>query len=127
LLCGETRPDVVALSSGFMTYSSDAHPEYARVRREIEECTQTFLLLPSLDCELCVAETVRRQVARPFGRSPAREEAVIRARFEIYQALPTGRVETMRPTAEIVNEILAALSPVNQSPSPASRGDIRLL
>lgn len=78
LFCGDTSPDVVALSSGFMTYSSDAHPEYARVRREIEECTQTFLLLPSLDRELCVAETVRRQVARPFGRSPEREEAVIR-------------------------------------------------
>ena len=67
LFRGETRPDVVALSSGFMTYSSDAHPEYARVRREIEEFTHTFVLLPSLDRELCVAEIVRRQVARPFG------------------------------------------------------------
>jgi shikimate kinase len=127
LFSGETRPDVVALSSGFMTYSSDAHPEYARVRREIEECTQTFLLLPSLDRELCVTETVRRQVARSFGRSPEREEAVIRARFEIYQALPTRKVETMRPAAAIVNEILAALSNANQSQSPASRGDIRIL
>ena len=102
-------------------------PEYARVRREIGECTQTFVLLPSLDRELCVAETVRRQVARPFGRSPDREEAVIRARFGIYQALPTRKVETMRPAAAIVNEILAALSPVNQSPSLASRGGIRVL
>ena len=105
----EPCPDVVALSSGFMTYSWDAHPEYARVRREIRECPQTFVLLPSLDREVCVAETVRRQVARPFGRSPAREEAVIRARFGIYHALPTRKVETMRPAAAIVNEILAAL------------------
>jgi shikimate kinase len=127
LFRGETRLDVVALSSGFMTYSSDAHLEYARVRREIEESTQTFLLLPSLERELCVAETVRRQVARPFRRSPEREEAVIRARFEIYQALPTRRVETMRPDAEIVNEILAALSPANPSPWPRSRGNVRLL
>jgi shikimate kinase len=127
LFRGETRPDVVALSSGFMTYSCEAHPEYARVRREIGECAQTFVLLPSLDRELCVAETVRRQVARPFGRSPEREEAVIRARFGIYQALPTRKVETMRPAAAIVNEILAALSPANQSPSPAPRGDIRVL
>ena len=118
LFRGETRSDVVALSSGFMTYSSDAHPEYARVRREIEECTQTFLLLPSLDRELCVAETVRRQVARPFGRSPEREEAVIRTRFEIYMALPIRKVETMRPPAAIVDEILAALSPVNHSAVP---------
>jgi shikimate kinase len=127
LFSGETRPDVVALSSGFMTYSSETHLEYARVRREIGKCSQTFVLLPSLDRELCVAETVRRQVARPFGRSPEREEAVIRARFGIYQALPIRKVETMRPAAAIVNEILAALSPANQSPSPASRGDIRLL
>ena len=36
LFRGETRPAVVvALSSGFMTYSCDAHLEYARVRREI--------------------------------------------------------------------------------------------
>jgi len=112
---GGTRPDVVALSSGFMTYANDTHPEYGRVRREIEECAQTFVLLPSLDRELCVAETVRRQVARPFGRSPEREEAVIRARFEIYRALPMRRVETMRPAAAIVDEILAALSPANHS------------
>ena len=110
-----------------MTYSGDAHPEYARVRREIGECTQTFVLLPSLNLECCVAETVRRQVARPFGRSPEREEAVIRARFGIYQALPIRKVETMRPAAAILNEILAALSTTNQIPSPVSRGDIRLL
>ena len=103
----------MALSSGFMTYANDTHPEYGRVRREIEECAQTFVLLPSLDRELCVAETVRRQVARPFGRSPEREEAVIRARFEIYRALPMRKVETMRPTAASVDEILAALSPAN--------------
>jgi hypothetical protein len=84
--------------------------------RELEECSQTFVLLPSVDRELCVAETVRRQVARAFGRSPEKEEAVIRARFEIYKALPMQKVETMRPTAAIVDEILAALSAANLSP-----------
>ena len=83
--------------------------------RELEECSQTFVLLPSVDRELCVAETVRRQVARAFGRSPEKEEAVIRARFEIYKALPMQKVETMRPTAAIVDEILAALSPENHA------------
>jgi shikimate kinase len=58
---------------------------------------------------LCVAETVRRQVARPFGRSLEREEAVIRARFEIYKALPIRMVETARTAAVIVEEILSAL------------------
>jgi shikimate kinase len=103
---GGIRHDVVALSSGFMTYARGTHVEYERVRRELEESDQTFVLLPSLDRELCVAETVRRQIARPFGKSPEREEAVIRTRFEIYMALPVRKVETMRPAAAIVDEIL---------------------
>ena len=113
---GGIRPGVVALSSGFMTYGRDAHPEYGRIRRELEGCARTFVLLPSLNRELCVAETVRRQVARPFGRSPEKEEAVIRARFEIYTGLPMRKVETLRPTAVIVDEILAALSPATHGP-----------
>src|SRR5207253_2276547 len=104
-------------SSGFMTYASDTHPAYGCVRRELEECARTFVLLPSLDRELCIAETVRRQVARPFGRSPEREEAVIRARFEVYMALSTRKIETMRSTAAIVDEIVAALSPANHKNS----------
>jgi shikimate kinase len=107
---GGIRHDVVALSSGFMTYARETHREYERVRRELAECSHTFVLLPSLDRELCVAETVRRQVARPFGRSPEREEAVIRERFEIYMALPLRKVVTMRPTAAIVDEILGLSS-----------------
>jgi hypothetical protein len=106
---------VVALSSGFMTYGHGVHPEYRRGRRELEQCAQTFVLLPSLDRERCVAETVRRQIARPFGRSPEREEFVTRARFEIYMALSTRKVETMRPTAAVAGVILAALSPENHT------------
>jgi hypothetical protein len=34
LFRGGIRPDVVALSSGFMTYASDTHREYGRIRRE---------------------------------------------------------------------------------------------
>jgi hypothetical protein len=36
---------------------------------------------PSINCDLCVAEIVRRQLTRPFAGSPAKEEAVIRERF----------------------------------------------
>jgi shikimate kinase len=104
------RPGVVALSSGFMTYAPDIHPEYPRVRRELERHPHTFVLLPSLDRDACVAETVRRQIARPFGRSSAKEEAVIRARFEIYMAVPVRKIETMRPVAAAVEEIVAALA-----------------
>ena len=106
----ETRPGVVALSSGFMTYAHDVHPEYSRVRRELEQHPNTFVLLPSLDRDVCMAETVRRQIARPFGRSSVKEEAVIRARFEIYMAMPMRKIETMRPVAAAVNEIVAALA-----------------
>ena len=36
---------------------------------------------------------------------------MVRTRFEIYMALPMRKVETMRPPAAIVDEILAALMP----------------
>lgn len=110
LFRGKSRPGVVALSSGFMTYGHDIHPEYSRVRRELEQHPNTFVLMPSFDCDICVAETVRRQIARPFGRSSVEEEAVIRARFEIYMALPMRKIETMRPVSEAVDEIVAALA-----------------
>ena len=110
LFRGENRRRVVALSSGFMTYKRDTHPEYSRLCRELEQSPNTFVLLPSIDLDLCVAEIVRRQIARPFGRSSAREEAVIRARFEIYMAMPVRKIETMRPAAAAVAEIVAALS-----------------
>jgi shikimate kinase len=122
---GGIRPGVVALSSGFMTYARDTHLDYGRVRHEIEESAETFILLPSLDRELCVAETVRRQVARPFGRPPEREEAVIRTRFEIYRAFPMRKIETMRPPAAIVDEILAALSHANNGLQRPSRATYR--
>jgi len=110
LFRGNSRPGVVALSSGFMTYPRDTHPEYWRVRRAIEQHPGTFVLLPSLDREACVAETVRRQTARPFGRSSSKEEEVIHARFDIYMALPARKIETMRPVAALVDEIVAALA-----------------
>lgn len=110
LFRAEIRSGVIALSSGFMTYRHNIHPEYFRVRREIERHSNTFVLLPSLDRDICVAETVRRQIARPFGRSSANEEAVIRARFEIYTAVPARKVETMCSVATAVDQIVAALT-----------------
>ncbi|MBW8868235.1 MAG: hypothetical protein JF610_13070, partial [Acidobacteria bacterium] len=65
--------------------------------------------LPSLDLYVCVAETVRRQIGRPFGRSAVKEEAVIRARFPIYMAMSARKIETMRPVHLAVDEIIAAL------------------
>ncbi|HEX7780036.1 MAG TPA: shikimate kinase [Vicinamibacterales bacterium] len=105
LLHDGSGPFVAALSSGFMTYPADIHPGYARLRHRIEESPTTFVLIPSRDSETCVAETVRRQLARPFARSAATEEAVIRERFPIYVGLRARKIETMGSLDEIVNEI----------------------
>jgi len=105
-----SRGCVLALSSGFMAYRDDVHPAYVHLRSEIAASPATFVLLPSLDLETCVAETVRRQLGRPFGRSAEREEEVIRARFSLYRDLPAGKIETMRPVLEVADAILAALA-----------------
>jgi len=105
----QENPGVMALSSGFMTYEPNVHPQYSRVRSEVELCPHTFALLPSFDREVCVFETVRRQVARPFSRSRSKEEVVIRARFEVYMAMPVKKVETMRSARAVVDELVAAL------------------
>lgn len=101
-------PFVAALSSGFMTYRQDIHPEYARLRRDVEQSPSTFVLIPSLRYALCVAETVRRQLTRPFAASPSKEETVIRERFRVYVDLPIRKIETMRPLQLIVDEIVKA-------------------
>ena len=62
------RPDVVALSSGFMTYRNDVHPDHVRWRQRVASSPSTVVLLPSLDLETCVAEIVRRQLQHPFSR-----------------------------------------------------------
>ena len=103
------EPVVLALSSGFMTYTNDVHPDFARLRQEIAVSPTTLVLLPSLDYETCVAETVRRQLGRPFSRSAEREEQVARARFSVYRDLPAKKVETLRPVDEVVEAVLASL------------------
>ena len=104
------REWVLALSSGFMTYREDTQPDYAHFRRDIAASPVTFVLLPSLDFETCVAEIVRRQISRPFSRSREREEQVIRARFALYRDIPATKIETMRPVAEVVEALVANLA-----------------
>jgi shikimate kinase len=101
---------VIALSSGFMTYPLDIHPAYAQVREEIVKSTTTFVLLPSLEFETCVAETVRRQMTRPFIRSSTREEAMTRERFGIYVNIPARKVETMRSVDEICDDLAVVVA-----------------
>jgi shikimate kinase len=100
---------VLAISSGFMTYSASTRHDLPVIHQSIAEQSSTFVLLPSLDLEECVSETVRRQRVRPLAqhRTDGREEAVIRERFPIYATLPARKVSTMRPPAEIAAEIVA--------------------
>ncbi len=101
---------VLALSSGFMTYPLTVHTAYEEIRRHVECSPTTLVLLPSLDLETCVAETVRRQLTRPFGRRVAlRKEAIIRERFATYGALPVRKIETMCSPSEVAAEIVARL------------------
>jgi hypothetical protein len=101
---------VIALSSGFMVYPASVHPAYGTITESIGRARGTFVLLPSLNREMCVVETVRRQLGRPFTRrGAAREEAVIRERFDRYLALPVPKVETMRAPHCVAETILAML------------------
>jgi shikimate kinase len=102
---------VLALSSGFMTHETDVHPDYPRIRDEIAASATTFVLLPSLDYETCVAEIVRRQLGRPFCRSAKREEEVIRQRFGVYRNLAATKLETMTSIAEVVDAAMVNLLP----------------
>ena len=110
LSAGAGRELVLALSSGFMTYRPDIHPEYERCRRDIASSPLTFVLIPSLDLEACVVEIVRRQSGRPFARSAKREEQVIRARFQTYVEIPARKVKTMQPVRQVVDELVAAVA-----------------
>jgi Shikimate kinase len=59
--------------------------------------------------QVCVAETVRRRLRRPFARSAEREEQVIRARFPVYMRLSARKVETMQPVDSIVTALARAV------------------
>lgn len=115
------RLDIVALSSGFMTYRDNIHPDYLALRLRVASSPLTFVLLPSLDLEACVKEIVRRQLRRPFARSAGREEQVIRDRFFTYLGLSACKVETMRPVEAIVAELVAVLT-AQQAAAPDGTG-----
>jgi shikimate kinase len=112
---------VMALSSGFMTYPAHTHPSYVEVRQRVASSSSTFVLLPSIEVETCVNEIVRRQLGRPYARTALREEQVIRERFRTYLDLPARKVNTMRPVAAVVSELLEALA-AQQAAAPDGTG-----
>ena len=67
-----TEGTVVALSSGFMTYSQDIHPDYPRLRRDIEQSPTTLVLIPlSRSGALCRRNgaSAASPALRPVSRS----------------------------------------------------------
>lgn len=112
------EPTVLALSSGFMTYPPDVNDSSGAHREAIAASPSTFVLLPSVDLETCVAEIVRRQLTRPFaiGQSAAHEEHVIRTRFGTYSAIPAPKVETIRAPGSVVDEIVRSLCSSPEAP-----------
>jgi shikimate kinase len=114
---------VLALSSGFMTYSDDAYSAYRGIWTDIVAGHSTAVLLPSFDFETCVTETVRRQLERSFSRSADREEQVIRTRFGVYWGLPGRKFETTRPIEAVVDDLMTHLLP-NIRLQPTAAGAI---
>lgn len=83
---------VLALSSGFLTYSDDVHTGYPLLRCSIEKDALTMLMLPAFELEACVEIIVRRQLSRPYlPGNKASEERRIRERFPKFMALPCAR------------------------------------
>jgi shikimate kinase len=113
---------VIALSSGFMTYRDDVHAEYSDLQRAIAVSPATVVLLPSFDLETCVAETVRRQLRRPFSRPAEREEQVIRSRFGVYMGLAAPKFETAQPVEAVVEAVYRGAMRI----APSSRTDSAL-
>jgi shikimate kinase len=95
-----------------MVYPADVHPTIRGLQRDIAAAPTTVLLLPALDLETCVAETIRRQTTRPLviRRSAMREEAVIRERFVHYRQLTPRVVTTMQPVLAVAREIIACIA-----------------
>jgi len=115
-------PAVFVLSSGFMVYPGSVYPGMRELQQEIAAAPTTILLLPSLDLEVCVMETVRRQAARALAvrRSAAREEVVIRDRFARYRELTPRVVTTMQPVQIVAREIIDRVFHANDVTGPAS-------
>jgi shikimate kinase len=104
---------VRALSSGFMTYPLNVHPQYPEIREAISKHPQTITLLASLNKDQCVAEIVHRQMTRPIPvQSREQEELKISCRFDAYLAIGAAIIETLRPPIEVADEIVCRLNTI---------------
>lgn len=101
-----TRPTVLALSSGFLTYPEDVDAGYPTLRCAIETDALTSLLLPAFELEACVEAIVRRQLSRPYLRGDsASEERRIRERFPKFKAMPCARFRSDAAPDDVASQI----------------------
>lgn len=88
---------IIVCSSGFMTYPENLDQNYHELKGEIENHIFTFLVLPSLDLEMCVQTILSRQMNRTYLNPVIEsEELKIRARFKIYTGFKCRAVLTDR-------------------------------
>ncbi|MEM7245839.1 MAG: shikimate kinase [Acidobacteriota bacterium] len=126
LYCRERArlPDdaVIALSSGFML-PRVSRPSHGALLDDIADDPLTRLLLPSFEVEPCVAEVVRRQLAKPWLSTDARrEEDKIRRRLPLHLSLPCRRIASVGSVEETAGRLLDDLAPaLERSISPPDR------
>lgn len=108
LLREVVEPTLFVSSSGFLT--PDNPPAALEVNRALVDASYSICLLPSRNVERTVNVIVERQMARPFARDQAREEATIRARYLIYEGLGDLIVFGTVPADHIAVEIGRYLS-----------------
>jgi shikimate kinase len=78
-------PSLMVASSGFLT--PDNPRTALKANLSLLAACYSVCLLPSRNLGHAVSVVVERQLARPFGRGRAGEEAAIRARYQVYAAL----------------------------------------
>jgi shikimate kinase len=78
-------PTLLVASSGFLT-NDNPEPALNANRALLGDC-YSISLLPCREMERAVGVIVERQLARPFARDKAKEEAAIRERFDLYACL----------------------------------------
>ncbi|OTG73287.1 hypothetical protein B9T26_09380 [Acinetobacter sp. ANC 4169] len=97
---------IMICSSGFMTYPEDISENYYRIKKQIENDSFTFLLLPSFDFETCVNLIVERQLQRSYLiTNQEKEEFKIRKRLIQYLNLSCTRILTNEDTKIVVTKI----------------------
>ncbi len=96
-------PTLLVASSGFLTPDN---PEAAlKVNQSVLDACYSLCLLPDRDLERAVTVIVERQLARPFARNRASEEATIRARLPVYAHLGDLMVFSAAPSRDTASAV----------------------